>query len=287
MYVKVLLILCQKMKENTAIQDYLKFKKEHNIQKSIREAVSYKGNKYSKWIAYVVLVSTFIFFTIFLIRAFLTKESDFLLLYNTWYVKGLLINLLIMYLLNLFDIILLYRQIKKFINIYKQNAFSLLYSSIDWNSLPLRGSWFGIVEGKYKSVRDEIINFNYNIIHEELQYKEKPNFYLNSNNISVWFSIISPVFAVVLYFIDPKEYFKKEWLIIGKLMLVIVLTISPIIYLVYSTLKGKYIQKQTEYQSMQDYVITMKYILEKRKLLQNSKSDKDLIKKIFRQLSRS
>lgn len=274
------------MKENTVVQDYLKFKKDHNIQKSIREAVSYEGNKYSKGIAYVVLISTFIFFTTFLVRAFLTKESDFLLLYNTWYVKGLLINLLIMYLLNLFDIILLYRRIKESINTYKQNAFSLLYSSIDWDSLPLRGSWFEIVEEKYKSVRDENINFNYNVMHEELQYKEKPNFYLNSNNISVWFSIISPVFAVILYFVDPKEYFKKEWLILGKLLLVIVLTISPIIYLIYSTLKGKYTQKQTEYQSMQDYVIIMKYILAKRKLIQNQKSDKDLIKKFFRQISR-
>ncbi|MGU3375205.1 hypothetical protein [Chryseobacterium sp. M5A1_1a] len=274
------------MKENNPIQDYLKFKKEYNIQKSIREAVSYKGNKYSKWIAYIVLVSTFIFIVTFGIKAYKTKESDFLILYNTWYVQGLLINLLIMYLLNLFDIILFYRRIKESINNYKQNAFSLLYSSIDWNSLSLRGYWYEVVAEKYTSVRDENINFNYNVMHEELQYKEKPNFYLNSNNISVWFSIISPVFAVILYFVDPKEYFGKEWLIVGKLLLVIILTISPIIYLIYSTLRGKYIQKKTEYQSIQDYTIIMKYILEKRKLVQNPKLDKDLIKKIFRQMSR-
>lgn len=272
------------MKENTAIQDYLKFKKEHNIQKSIREEVSYKDTKYSKWIALFVLISTLVFIVIFGINA--TKETATLSLYNTWYVKGLLINLLIVYLMILYGRKTLHRQITASVDNYKQHALWLFFSDIDWESLSLRGYWLELVAEKYAFVHDEHIIFNHSVIHEELQYKEKPTFYFNSNKISIWFSIISPLVGIVLSFVDIKEIFGKEWQVVGYLLLIILLTVSPILYVTCIILRGKYTEKKNEHQSMQDYVIIMKYILAKRKLVQNQKSDKDLIKKFFRQMSR-
>lgn len=274
------------MKENSAIQDYLKFKKEYNIQKMIRDAVFYKDNQYGKSILYFVLITSFVFIGAFGVNVFKTKDTSIVTLYNTWYFIGLLINLLVIYCIILYDKIILQRLIKKSVNNYKQHILSLLYSDIDWESLSLRGYWQELAAEKYAFVGDENIDFNYNVIHEELQYKEKPIFYFNSNKISIWLSIIFPLSGVVLSFIDIKELFGKEWQVIGYLLLIILLTVSPMIYLGYSILKGNYTEKKNEHQSMQDYVIIMKYIQEKRKLTPGKKHNKNLIMKMFRQISR-
>ncbi|RXM50570.1 MULTISPECIES: hypothetical protein [unclassified Chryseobacterium] len=252
----------------------------------IRDAVLYKDNQYGKSILYFVLITSFVFIGVFGVSVFKTKDTSIVTLYNTWYFIGLLINLLVIYCIILYDKIILLKLIKKSVNNYKQHILSLLYSDIDWESLSLRGYWQELAAEKYAFVGDENIDFNYNVIHEELQYKEKPIFYFNSNKISIWLSIIFPLSGVVLSFIDIKELFGKEWQVIGYLLLIILLTVSPMIYLGYSILKGNYTEKKNEHQSMQDYVIIMIYIQEKRKLIPGKKHEKNLIMKMFRQISR-
>lgn len=171
------------MQTENVTQDYLRFRKEYNIQKVIRNSVSYKESLYSRWTAYFVLIIILICLSLYLIITWNTEQETFEM-YNKLYVYVFLATIPITYLLIYYNKIVLYKKMKKSIPYYNQKWISLLYSKINWKHLSIRNYWYEQITNIYSSIDSKIINFNDKIMNEELRHKEKPSFPLTLNNIS-------------------------------------------------------------------------------------------------------
>ncbi|OPB98210.1 hypothetical protein BAS10_06145 [Elizabethkingia meningoseptica] len=271
------------MQTENVTQDYLRFRKEYNIQKVIRNSVSYKESLYSRWTAYFVLIIILICLSLYFINTWNTEQETFEI-YNKWYVYALLLNIPITYSLILYNKIVLYKKMKKSIPYYNQKGLSLLYSKINWGHLSIRNYWYEQITNIYSSIDSKIINFNNEIINEELRHKEKPSFPLTLNNISTWLSIISVILAAIIYCIDIKVIVGKEWNLALKLLAMVLLMLYPFFHLIIYLINEKYISRRDDYKAMQDYVTIMKYVLEKRQLSQHDKVQKGIITKLLEKL---
>lgn len=271
------------MQIENVTQDYLRFRKEYNIQKVVRNSVSYIESLYSKRTAYFVLVSILIYFSQFLINIWNTEQEAFKV-YNKWYVYGLLTNIPITYLLVLYNKVILYKKMKKSIPYYNQSGISLLYSKINWGHISIRNYWYEQIVNIYSSVDSKIIYFNHRIMNEELRHREKPSFPLASNNISIWLSIISAISTAIIYCIDIKVVLGKEWNLALKLVAMIALMLYPFFYLIIYLINQRYISRIDEYKSIQDYVTVMNYIMENRRLLQRKKTQKGFIARFLEEV---
>ncbi|MDV3769056.1 hypothetical protein CMU26_05815 [Elizabethkingia anophelis] len=271
------------MQIENVTQDYLRFRKEYNIQKVVRNSVSYKESLYSKRTAYFVLASILIYFSQFLINIWNTEQEAFKV-YNKWYVYGLLTNIPITYSLILYNKIVLFMKMKKSIPYYSQKGISLLYSKTNWEHLSIRIYWYEQITDIYSSIDSKIINFNNEVMNEELRHKEKPLFPLTLNNISTWLSITSIISAAIIYCIDIKVIVGKEWNLALKLLAMVLLMLYPFFHLIIYLINERYISRRDDYKAMQDYVTVMRYILEKRQLYQHDKAQKSIITKLLEKL---
>ncbi|WP_372482919.1 hypothetical protein AB9J70_13045 [Elizabethkingia anophelis] len=175
-------------------------------------------------------------------------------------------------------------KIKKSIPYYNQKGISLLYSKINWEHLSIRNYWYEQITDIYSSIDSKIINFNNEVMNEELRQKEKPLFPLTLNNISTWLSIISVISAAIIYCIDIKLIIGKEWNLALKLLAMVLLMLYPFFHLIIYLINEKYISRRDDYKAMQDYVTVMRYILEKRQLYQHDKAQKGIITKLLEKL---
>ncbi|MDV3897326.1 hypothetical protein CMU05_07005 [Elizabethkingia anophelis] len=264
------------MQIENVTQDYLRFRKEYNIQKVVRNSVSYKESALSRCIAYYILVTTLIYFSQFLVNIWSMEQETFEI-YNKWYVYALLLNIPATYSLIFYNKIVLYKKMKKSIPYYNQKWISLLYSKINWKHLSIRNYWYEQITNIYSSIDSKIINFNDKIMNEELRHKEKPSFPLTLNNISTWLSIISVISAAIIYCIDIKAVVGEEWSLALKLLAMILLMLYPFFHLIIYIINERYISRRDDYKAMQDYVTIMRYILEKRQLTKSKEIQKGII----------